>query len=244
MKINEIKMNARERLIPHLGNAAITTLVYLLICNFISLCANLFASGNSILAFIFFYIGMLIPTLLIGQFNAGLSHYYLNLNANETPRVGNLFYSFTNGPDKTLRLTLFFAVLEMICFFPYAFYSCFVAAPISTETINLTILLQQLGINSLFVLISQSILFLVKIPFILSYFILVDMPQLSTFKILRMSAWLMKGNFFKYIGLSISFFPLMLISFISFGVGDLWLQPYIQTSLCVFYLDLTERKAK
>lgn len=52
------------------------------------------------------------------------------------------------------------------------------------------------------------------------------------------SAKLMKGNRLKYIGLGLSFFGWMILCGLSFGMGYVFLLPYISLSMLVFYESL------
>ena len=90
-------------------------------------------------------------------------------------------------------------------------------------------------------LVFEIIVFLVLLPFSFTSFILVDMPELSAAKTIKMSCYLMKKQYFKLIGFYLSFIPLGIVSLITFGIGDIWLKPYIHTSFTEFYLSTTER---
>ena len=48
----------------------------------------------------------------------------------------------------------------------------------------------------------------------------------------------MKGNRKRLFLLELSFLPLMLLCILSFGIGFLWLEPYMQMTYTHFFLDL------
>ena len=48
----------------------------------------------------------------------------------------------------------------------------------------------------------------------------------------------MKGKKLRLLYLEFSFLPLLLLSILSFGIGLLWLQPYMQMTYTFFFLDL------
>ena len=48
----------------------------------------------------------------------------------------------------------------------------------------------------------------------------------------------MKGQRMRLFLLELGFLPLMLLCILSFGIGFLWLQPYMQMTHTCFFLDL------
>ena len=50
---------------------------------------------------------------------------------------------------------------------------------------------------------------------------------------------MMKGNLLDYICLQLSFFGIMLLVVLSFGVAILWVQPYMTQTITLFYYELT-----
>ena len=65
-----------------------------------------------------------------------------------------------------------------------------------------------------------------------------DFPQKSGKEILILCWRLMKGKKLRLLYLEFSFLPLLLLSILSFGIGLLWLQPYMQMTYTFFFLDL------
>ena len=66
--------------------------------------------------------------------------------------------------------------------------------------------------------------------------------QIETFwkteDIFKKSMELMKGNMWRLFHLEFSFLPLILLSFLTCGIGLLWLMPYMHMASTNFYLDL------
>ena len=77
----------------------------------------------------------------------------------------------------------------------------------------------------------------------LFYFVLADNPGLSMGEALRESRKLMSGNRWRITLLAFSFLGLAFVSYLTMGMGSLWLWPYICCSFCCFYLDLRRAKA-
>jgi uncharacterized membrane protein len=99
---------------------------------------------------------------------------------------------------------------------------------------------QEPYMNILYILLVLFILFYC-LRFSLSYYILLDNPKMSIFGILNTSNKMMKGNIFKYIGLFLSFFPWLLVIIFTFGLGLLYVYPYMQMSQINFYYNLKGR---
>lgn len=228
MTIKEMKGNAKENLLPYLGFSVVITLFATLMKNAISLIAALPVSGTGFMAFITYEIAFFISSLLIAVIQTGLSKYFLTMATVKAVRPLDIFYGFTHKPDKILLVTLVVTLIRATCMTPYAI--CASLIPLSDDTATLILLF-------LFSLLCECIAFVATIPFSFIYFIMIDMPELSFSKTLKMSCYLMKKRFFRYLALNLSFFPLMAIAYISFGIGMLWVEPYMNATLTEFYLD-------
>lgn len=67
------------------------------------------------------------------------------------------------------------------------------------------------------------------------YFILVDEPDIDIFEAIAKSKKMMYGNKGQLFLLDLSFLGWCLLSLLSFGIGFLWLFPYVTTSHTLFY---------
>lgn len=74
--------------------------------------------------------------------------------------------------------------------------------------------------------------------YILSMVILYDKPEMQTKEIVEESERLMKGNRLKYIWLELTFIGWFLLIPFTFGIGALWLIPYVTVSIICFYENL------
>lgn len=73
----------------------------------------------------------------------------------------------------------------------------------------------------------------------LSMFILYDNPDMTTKEIVEESERLMKGNRLKYIWLELTFIGWFLLIPFTFGIGALWLIPYVIVAIICFYENLS-----
>jgi uncharacterized membrane protein len=69
-------------------------------------------------------------------------------------------------------------------------------------------------------------------------FILEEKPELSAYDAIKYSEKLMKGHKTELFLLYLSFIGWAILCVFTFGIGYLWLAPYIYVTLCEFYEDL------
>lgn len=72
-----------------------------------------------------------------------------------------------------------------------------------------------------------------------SFFILYDNPEISPQDAIAHSKTIMKGNKGKLFILYLSFIGWSILCFFTFGIGSLWLIPYINVTIAVFYKIIT-----
>ena len=73
-------------------------------------------------------------------------------------------------------------------------------------------------------------------------YILIEHPEMSVNKAIDESIYLMDGHKFDYFYLGLSFIGWIILSIMSFGIGFIWLIPYMQTTMAAFYADLKKEK--
>ncbi len=167
----------------------------------------------------------------------------------------DLFYGFKCYPGKAILLSLLMTLYMLpgtliyvigIFIFTFVIYA---SAGVSMDlmmtgtvppdmTLMLTVLIMVIILTLLFAVYAAFI----SSTYALIYFLLLDYPELSTTEIWKQSAQLMKGNRLRYIGLTLSFTPWFLLTLLSFGVGTLWLTPYVYATYTAFYLDLVQNQ--
>lgn len=74
-------------------------------------------------------------------------------------------------------------------------------------------------------------------------YILAENPEMTANEAITKSKELMNGNRFRLFCLEISFFGwMLLVALFTFGIGLLWLKPYMETSFAAFYREITAEK--
>jgi uncharacterized membrane protein len=76
----------------------------------------------------------------------------------------------------------------------------------------------------------------------MAFFLLIDNPEIGISEALRNSKEMMYGYKGKLFMLNLSFIGWMFLCILSFGIGFLWLQPYMMTSMVLFYEDLKKER--
>lgn len=72
----------------------------------------------------------------------------------------------------------------------------------------------------------------------LTPFLLEERPELGAYDAIKLSEKMMKGHKTEYFLLGLSFIGWAILSCITFGIGFLWLIPYMEVTLCEFYEDV------
>jgi len=74
----------------------------------------------------------------------------------------------------------------------------------------------------------------------MAFYLLIDDPDMEIMEAISKSKEMMKGYKTKLFLLDLSFIGWVLLSVLSFGIGFLWLTPYMITSQSIFYVKLRE----
>ncbi len=238
----ELKNMAREQLSGKYGNAILFNLANYLLTFCITFLLTMFSSLISITISILVgnqdlntgstllnWIATIISSIIVGVFNTGNALFCLNIACGRTYSVSNLFYGFQYLLKQSLGLSTVMAVLNAICLLPYDICYYRYLADSSTQ-------------NAIIMVIAMLVGYAVLLPLSLSlsqaYFLLLDFPQYSTKTLLTTSIHLMKGRKRKLFYIQLSFFPLMILGVLSFGIGNLWITPYMNLTMAYYFLDI------
>lgn len=199
--------------------------------------ASFFTSGNGKATFIIFrgaaFFAYVVMLSLVGLLTPGISRIYLNLCTGQPARVSDLLYAFQNKPHKFLGFYFMTILIRIVWGIPY--FVVFAVSiitdfiPVMTVLTVLMYLLWLFGALFTMLFLSQSM------------FILIESPDKKVFASFRKSADMMKGYKGSLFYLYLSFFGIIVLGYCSFGIGFLWISPYIQCTLTEFYLDLKAR---
>lgn len=91
---------------------------------------------------------------------------------------------------------------------------------------------------SLFIVIGGVISVILHLTFDMVFYTLVDYPDATVMELFRYCANVMKGQRIKLFYLIVSFLPLYALSLLSFGIGLLFVIPYQNVAIALFYQDV------
>lgn len=91
----------------------------------------------------------------------------------------------------------------------------------------------------LFTLLGFLLNLLIAMPFAMTYYILADNPEMKGGQALKASAKLMKGHLWEYLKMLLSFVPWIIFSMFTLYLALIWLVPYIETCMAVFYRNIS-----
>lgn len=185
-------------------------------------------SAAAALSAVFFVIS-LVASIVMGVLQLGLNLFFLNVSCGQPYSVGNLFYGFRTQSNKALAISAVLVLLNTLCLTPYQiFYQLYMNT-------------RQLQWMT-FMMIAMGIGLLIYVPLSLSlsqsFYLMLDFPEKSTADTLKLSIQVMKGHKCRLFYIQASFLPLMILCLFSFGIGYLWLMPYIHMTFTQFFLDL------
>lgn len=229
-----LKALARGQLIGHYGTVAAAYFLHTIcIIPLTFATASLFAA-NTLINWIASTIATFLISLITGLFVAGETYMYLKIACNQPVVIGDLFFGFRYESQKVLTLQAVIAGLSLLTSLPSSvigFLSTLNPENSSLSSIYYVISAIGLIINLIISLMLSQV-----------FFLMLDFPEYTPKLLLSKSMQLMKKNKWRLFKVQISFLPLVLLGYLSCGVGMLWVQPYMMATEANFYLDLIKKK--
>lgn len=221
-------------------------LIFLIGLIFVVLGANLVTGVNGIYSsgtpfsviLLSIIMAVIIFIVIIAQvlLNCGIRKLTCKAWKREPASLGDMFYGFKGkAPLRVIGISFLMGILEFIFVIPYeicAFTMVFHdrITPILVVLLILTYLLAIAGAVC------------VSLFFGLSMYAFLDMPELGVIQCMKASLHLTRGRRWNLFCLYISFVGWIVLGLMSFGVGMLWITPYIHCTLFQFYEDLKLEK--
>ena len=182
-----------------------------------------------VIIFVVFNLLLLLADIICAIMDVGITLYFLNIACRRPPSTRDLFYGFQNDSKKSLIITAAIVLCRLVCLWPFQQLA---------QTLLRTRELKWLLYAGIALVIGLCIYVTVFLGIALSYYLLLDFPQISAKETLALSWRTMRGQRRRLFLLEMSFLPLMLLCILSFGIGFLWLRPYMQMTYTCFFLDL------
>ena len=177
-------------------------------------------SVSTAISFVFDLI-LLAANVVLGVMNAGITLYFLKIACGQPYAVRDLFYGFRTDSSKILTIEGAMVLCQTIFLWPCQYLA---QQYLSTQDEKWLF----------YALAAMLIGFCIYIPISLG----IGMSFYPAREVLSICWRLMKGQRGRLFFLELSFLPLILLCILSFGIGFLWLNPYMQMTYTCFFLDL------
>lgn len=248
----ELKNAAKDKLDGKYGKAMLLFLLSSLISGTVSLCVNSVATTtmNSVfnqsgsmtaanMVSLAFDVILVFANIICAVMNAGIALYFLSMACNRHASVGSLFYGFKNESKKALTIAAALILCQVICLWPCQYCLQFALGTADSRLKRLLLLCAVAAI-----VVGLCIYIPVSLGIALSFYLMFDFPENSGKETLALCWRIMKGHRLRLFSLQLSFLPLILLCVLSFGIGFLWLEPYMELTYTYFFLDLMNPATK
>lgn len=230
---SQLKENARRQLEGKYGTAVGMQMLVNLISFGAGFMIALFFPATTTLTYVMQLIITFIVSAIMGVSTVGVTLYHLNIACGGPYGFGNLWFGFQNQFSKSLILSL---VITGITFL----YQIVIEIPMNlyAATYNITYIFLSFPV----MLVAVVVFFYFTILFSLVFYLMLDYPTYSAGELLKMAPKVIKGHKGRLLYIELSFLPLIFLSFLTCGIGILWVNVYRNMTITNFYLDLMNPK--
>lgn len=176
-----------------------------------------------------YYLAYFMITLIGLTLESGVKRIHLMLARGQSVQTADMFWVFKNRPDRILIGGFVFTLISWVPRIP-----AFVLALNPPEGLSE---IQAWAFVQLTSFAGEVVAFLITLPFYFIFWLYVDDPQMEAMAAFRSSMSLMRGAKWRLCMMELGFFGWMLLGALSFGIGYLWILPYINQALTNFYLE-------
>lgn len=219
-------------------------------------------TGNWPLAILVLLVGA-----LLGGLSWGAPNITIDLDIPFYPQPGDFLYEWIRGLDNPACLFTAYGVarvaalwwwltffigsaVELGCCLFFANMHRGRAFGFATLTERFPIFLKALGLRLYIFLFTLLWSLLLIVPGIIAAYrysmapyLMAENPELGVAEAVEMSKYMMDGSKGRLFCLDISFIGWLILSSLTLGIGDLFLNPYRVSARTAFYLDLLERRS-
>ena len=237
MKASEIRAQARESLKGRWGQAILILIIAFIITFVISFLLNLIP-----------FIGSIIMFIITAPLSAGILSVIMKFSRGET--VG--YFDFVNDAIELFGRTwgvIGHVILKMLLPVILIIVSSILLSVGATSGLlasaagssgNFGGILAFIGI--ILYIVSMCWAIVKGLLYTVANYIMIDNPSMSTKDVVEESERLMQGNRWRYVCLGLSFIGWNILASITFGIGYIWLIPYMMVANVMFYLSLLGSK--
>lgn len=226
---SELKGIARQHMFGHYKAAVGAYVLMNLILISISMFINNLLPEGQFGALIGVAFTILISVPIEGILRSGFCYLFLNIACEKPAFSSYLFYGFSHDTAKAVSLGCLISAMQIVSMIPMTVCVFVFQDYDSISTIAIIIAMAILGIVGVL---------LVSLLFLPAFYLMHDFPEYTVDQILKKSVELMNGSMLRAFVLVISFIPVTLLSFLSLGIGAMWVEPYKEATYTEFFLDL------
>lgn len=231
----ELKASAKAQLLGNYGKMISAFLLMDCSCAFVLYIAGDLLAAPTLANQILYYVIELLVNLLLGIFMLGQARLYMNFVTGRPVSLNDLLYGFRSRSELGIKIMLCYIGILFAGMIPFLIALAVYLTVGSVHLIPLVSILFVAGVAiSCIQLLALS----------QCYYIALDFPDYRFGQVFAMSRRIMKGQKARLFYLYVSFVPLALLTVLSFGLGLLWLYPYMQCTLTNFYFDLMDYHTK
>lgn len=225
----ELKRIARENLTGRYSVPMGALVVGTLCCN-IPLLLFGWMTDNSAVGMLTYYLASFILSLLSGVLAVGRMQIGMRMARGAEYQFSDMFCVFRGRADRYIIAVLLRTLIVLIPQIPvyllrFMGYQAFSYG--------------QFIVMLVFVLVGSVAAIVLNLLFAQVYMLLLDRPELTALEAFRKSAELMKGNKGRLFYIDLSFLGWELLAACSFGIGMLWVGPYMMQTQITFYREVT-----
>lgn len=225
----ELKRIAREDLTGRYSVPMGALVVGTLCCN-IPLLLFGWVTDNSAAGILTYYLASFILSLLSGVLAVGRMRIGMQMARGAGYQFGDMFCVFRGRADRYIVAVLLRTLIVLIPQLPFYLLRFMGYRAFSYG--------QLIGML-VFVLAGSAVAIVLNLMFAQVYMLLLDRPELTAWEAFRKSAEFMKGNKGRLFYIDLSFLGWELLAVCSFGIGMLWVGPYMMQTQITFYRELT-----
>ena len=169
-----------------------------------------------------------ITELFCQMLTAGRYGMMLDCGRSGQIKVSDVFVCFQRQPDKLLIVNIVIGAIRILIFYlANSIVRLLALAPVSDVLfIILTVLIYAAALAAYFC---------VSMSFALVYYLFFDHPKWSSMELLRYSREMMYGYKWQLFKIKFSFIGWLALGVLSFGIGLLWIIPYMDLTVTRFY---------
>lgn len=239
-----MRSRARTALLGNYGTMLAAMLLYSLICIVLAAASGVFSisretsAAGTVMELLISFIVMIIITIL----QTGLYFMALNIARTGHANLRDLFLGFRYHTGRLIGLTLVITLAEYLCLAPVLFLMIQLLENGSRIVLFGKTLVSG-GMIILWSVICILVAVVLAIAFLMlfsqSLFLFIDHQDYSISQCLSGSARMMSGNRIRLFRLYLSFIGYVLLTALSFGIGNIWTAPYLHVTRAEFYIALS-----